>query len=205
MRLLYPIILFSIFVICSSQKSEQPSKTSQNLIKALQAESDSKNKYEQIANFCKKEGLKDEARMFAAFSKALDYHGKAIIKVLDKLEVGKVQISNPQTIKQKKLIEFLPELISEKTADTAMYVKCFNDAVKEGFPEAKRLIIWLKNNEEKEYEYLVELQNILNNKNTSKWDKKWYVCPVCGKIYYEPDLKNACEMCMEKKERFATF
>ena len=182
-----------------------PVKTIENLKAASNGESTASTKYAAFAEKAMEEGFDTIAVMFRATSKAEAIHAANHKKVLVKLGVTVV---DPQigTFSVMSTAENLADAIKGETYEIeTMYPEFIASAEKEKSKDAIKSFTWAHDTEKKHQAFYKKALETLNGGNETGLPLKWMVCPVCGNTYDLASLKEACDFCMTKREKFIAF
>jgi rubrerythrin len=182
-----------------------PVKTIENLKAAFNGESTASAKYAAFAEKAMEEGFDTIAVMFRATSRAEAIHAENHKKVLGKLGV---KIEEPQigTFSVMSTAENLTDAIKGETYEIeTMYPAFLADAEKEKSKDAIKSFTWAHDTEKKHQAFYKKALEVLNGGNETTLPLKWMVCPVCGNTYDLASLKEACDFCMTKREKFIEF
>lgn len=200
--ILFAALVAGFMVSCNSAK---PVKTIENLKAAYNGESTASAKYARFAEKAVEEGFDTVAKMFMATSKAEAVHAENHKKVLEKLGV---QVDAPVigTFEVLTTVENLGDAIKGETYEIeTMYPGFIAVADSESVPDATKSFTWALDTEKKHQQFYQAALNALNAGGETTLAYVWYVCPVCGNTYDLPTMKEACDFCKTKKEKFLVF
>jgi len=202
--ILLMITLFvGIFILsCNPAK---PVKTIEDLKAAFNGESTASAKYAEYAQKAADDNLFKIAALFKAASKAEAIHADNHKKVLEKLgeKVGEPAIGKYEV---KTTAENIADAIKGESYEVeTMYPAFIKDAETEGSNDAKKSFTWAFDTEKKHKAFYEKTLNELNAGNQFNLPGRWFVCPVCGNTYDLSSIKNACDFCRTKKEKFILF
>jgi len=200
----YLMTLFLSLVIfgCTQPK---PVKTIEDLRAAYNGESTASAKYAEYAKKATADNLLKIAVLFNAASKAEAIHADNHKKVLEKLgeKVGDPEICSFEV---KTTAENLADAIKGESYEvTTMYPAFIKDAEAESAKDANKSFTWAFDTEKKHHAFYEKALTELNAGNEQNLPKRWFVCPVCGNTYDLASIKNACDFCKTKKEKFIMF
>lgn len=189
----------------NSCTSPDPVKTKENLKTAFNGESTASAKYAKFAEKAKQENLFLIAVLFEAASKAEAIHAENHKKVLEKLGV-KVDAPDIAPFEVKTTAENLADAIKGESYEvTTMYPDFIKDAETEKAKDAIKTFTWAFDTEKKHKAFYKKALAELNAGNQSNLPTRWFVCPTCGNTYDLATIKNACDFCKTKKEKFIMF
>jgi rubrerythrin len=200
--ILFAALVAGFMVSCNSAK---PVKTIENLKAAYNGESTASAKYARFAEKAVEEGFDTVAKMFMATSKAEAVHAENHKKVLEKLGV---QVDAPVigTFEVLTTVENLGDAIKGETYEIeTMYPGFIAVADSESVPDATKSFTWALDTEKKHQQFYQNALNALSAGGEQTLAVVWYVCPVCGNTYDQFTVKEACDFCKTKKEKFLVF
>lgn len=196
------ILVAAFMMSCSSPK---PVKTIENLKAAYNGESTASSKYAQFAVKAAEEGFDTVAKMFMATSKAEAIHAENHKKVLEKLG-EKVDAPMIGEFTVGTTAENLADAIKGETYEIeTMYPGFIAVADSEKCPDAKKSFTWAWDTEKKHQQFYKTAYEAVYAGRENTLQLVWYVCPVCGNTYDAATVKEACDFCQTKKEKFLVF
>ena len=201
------VIVAGLFLVVAFTgcKKEQPVKSIENLTAAFNGESTASAKYAKFAQKAREEGFDTIAVMFEATSKAEAVHAGNHKKALEKYGA---------TVGDPVIGEFVVATTAENLADAikgesyeiaTMYPDFIAAAETEGAKDAKKSFTWALDTEKKHEEFYQRALAALIDGGESSLPVQWFVCPVCGNTYDAPSMKEECDFCRTKKEKFFVF
>jgi len=201
-RFILLIVTVGVFAQCNSSK---PVKSIEDLKTAFNSESTASEKYAKFAQAAMEEGYDTIAKLFEATSKSEKIHAFNHGKVLEKYgnsvvnaEIGSYTI--------KTTVENLQTAINGETYEMqTMYPGFIKNAEIEKAPEAAKSFTWALDGEKKHLNYYREVQSLIVKGNENGLSFEWYVCPICGNIYNDIDVKESCDFCLTKKVNFVGY
>lgn len=196
------IVTVGVFAQCNSSK---PVKSIEDLRTAFNSESTASEKYAKFAQVAMEEGYDTIAKLFEATSKSEKIHAFNHGKVLGKYSnsVGNAEIGNYEI---QTTIENIQTAINNETYEMqTMYPGFIKNAEMEKAPEAAKSFTWARDGEKKYLNYYRQVQSLIVKGNESGLPYEWYVCPTCGNIYNDIDVKESCDFCLTKKVNFAGY
>ncbi|HPD32752.1 MAG TPA: rubrerythrin family protein [Bacteroidota bacterium] len=180
-------------------------KTLNNLRTAIIGETTASQKYAAFSQKAKQEGYLKIAILFEAVSQSEAIHAANHKRVLEYLLKEKVEIE-PNKFEVKSTAENLQNAIEGETYEVeTMYPEFIEIAKQE---EVKRAVGTFSDALASERKHKPIYENalaILKANNESTMPSKYYICPACGFTYDEYDVKDVCEVCGVKKEKFLEF
>ncbi len=180
-------------------------KTINNLRAALIGETTASAKYAAYSQKAMQEGYKKIAIMFEAISRSEAVHANNHKRVLEHLIKEKVQVQ-PEAYEVKSTSENLQNAINGESYEVeTMYPEFLAIATSE---DVKRAVGTFGDALETEKKHKLLFENALaelNNNKEQALSSKYFVCPSCGFTYNEFDVKDECEVCGVKKEKFIVF
>lgn len=204
-KLLYSLIAIAILLGISSCTAPDPIKTKEDLKAAYNGESTASAKYAKFAEKAKLDSLFNIAVLFEAASKAEAIHADNHKKVLEKLGV-KIDAPEIGAFEVKTTAENLADAIKGESYEvTTMYPDFIKDAEAEKAKDAIKSFTWAYDTEKKHKAFYEKALAELNAGNSQNLPTRWFVCPVCGNTYDLASIKNACDFCQTKKEKFLLF
>ncbi len=195
------IIIAGLFVYCSTYK---PKKSLEDLKSAFNTESTSGEKYARYARKAEAEGFDTIAQLFEAASRSENIHAFNHAKVLEKLGEGINTVPGDYEVKNTE--ENLKSAILSETYEIqTMYPAFIRNAEREKVAEAAKSFTWAWDGGKKHLKYYRKTLLAIANGNQSGLPFTWYVCPACGNIYNAEDVKQCCDLCLTKQERFIGY
>lgn len=180
-------------------------KTINNLRAALIGETTASAKYAAYSQKAMQEGYKKIAIMFEAISRSEAVHANNHKRVLEHLIKEKVQVQ-PETYEVKSTSENLQNAITGESYEVdTMYPDFIEISTQEGVQRATGTFSDALETEKKHKLLFENALAELNNNKEQALSSKYYVCPSCGFTYNEFDVKDECEVCGVKKEKFIVF
>lgn len=205
MKKIAGLIMLSFASLLIVGCAPNPVKTIENLKAAYNGESTASAKYAAFAEKAVEEGLDTIAVMFRATSKAEAIHADNHKKVLVKLGVT---VEEPQlgSFSVMSTAENLTDAIKGETYEIeTMYPSFLADAEKEKSKDAIKSFTWAHDTEKKHQAFYKKALEVINGGSETGLPLQWMVCPVCGNTYDLASLKDACDFCMTKREKFIAF
>jgi rubrerythrin len=102
--------------------------------------------------------------------------------------------------------ENLEDAIKGETYEIdSMYPSFIKNAELEKTEDAKKSFTWAMDTEKKHQEFYKKALEALNGEGEKILPFQWLVCPICGNTYDGASVKEACDFCMTKKEKFIVF
>jgi rubrerythrin len=200
--LLSALLIAAFMMGCSRPK---PVKTIENLKAAYNGESTASAKYAQFAAAATSEGFDTVAKMFLATSKAEAIHAENHKKVLEKLG-EKVDAPIIGTFTVGNTAANLADAIKGETYEIdIMYPAFIAAADSEQCADAKKSFTWARDTEKKHQNFYTIAYTAVFAGHENMLPFVWYVCPVCGNTYDAGTVKEACDFCQTKKEKFLVF
>jgi rubrerythrin len=175
--------------------------TYDNLLTALQGETNATTKYSAFAKVARSEGYDQVARLFECTADAekihieLEYALATGIKADTKRPVGDTP---PDAASDANLIAGAKGEIYE-TSD--MYPKFIEKAKEEGNTQAVTVFTRAKLAEGYHAELYLDIYNTLKTPDASKY----YLCPVCGYIHKGDAEKRSCPICQTSFSLFTAY
>jgi rubrerythrin len=204
-RLAYFIPAMLVAGMMMSCSSPKPVKTIENLKAAYNGESTASAKYAQFAAAAASEGFDTVAKMFLATSKAEAIHAENHKKVLEKLG-EKVDAPVIGTFTVGTTAVNLADAIKGETYEIeTMYPGFIAVADSEKCAAANKSFTWAWDTEKKHQNFYTIAYTAVFAGRESTLPFVWYVCPVCGNTYDAATVKEACDFCQTKKEKFLVF
>jgi rubrerythrin len=204
-KLIYSIIFIAVLAGMTSCTAPDPVKSKEDLKAAFNGESTASAKYAKYAQKAWQDSLSNIAVLFEAASRAEGIHADNHKKVLEKLRV-KVEGPEIGAFEVKTTAENLADAIKGESYEVAtMYPDFIKDAETEKVKDAIKSFTWAYDTEKKHKAFYEKALAELNAGNQSNLPTRWFVCPVCGNTYDLASVKNACDFCKTKKEKFIMF
>lgn len=206
MKIIFQFILLIVaggfFTQCNSTK---PVKSIEDLKTAFNSESTASEKYAKFAQKATEEGYDTIARLFEATSKSEKIHafnhGKILEKYGSSIENG--EIGSYET---KTTLENLQTAINGETYEIqTMFPGFIKNAEKEKAAEAAKSFTWARDGEKKHLNYFRHIESAIVKGNENGLHYNWYICPICGNVYNNTDLKESCDFCLTKKAIFIGY
>ena len=201
-RFIFLLAVAGIFSFCSTHK---PKKSIADLRTAFNYESGSAEKYNKFAETAMKEGYDTLAQLFMACAKSENIHAANHAKVIENLgeDIG---ITETAIFEVKSTTENLKAAIkSEIYQMQTIYPGFIRDAENEKAPEAARSFTWAWDSEKKHLKYYRMASSVISGGNENNLPLNWLVCPNCGNTFSPADLKDRCDFCLAKQERFIGY
>jgi rubrerythrin len=187
---------------CSNPKNA--TKTIEDLKAAFKGESNASAKYAGYAQKAKDEGYTQIATLFLAASKAEEIHAKNHKEALAIAGAMPEEFKPDFTVKSTK--ENLEDAIKGESYEIeTMYPGFIADAEKEHFKEAKKSFTWAKDTEIKHLAFYQKALEAIITTNITIIPTEYFVCPKCGNTYDAGSVKEKCDFCGTKKEKFLKF
>jgi rubrerythrin len=127
------------------------------------------------------------------------------VKVIEKYgeSVGNAEIGSFEV---KTTAENLQTAINgENYQVQTMYPKFIRDAEFEKSPDAAKSFTWAQDSEKKHLRYLrLSIATIVKG-NEANLPYNWLICPTCGNLYCEADVKDKCDFCLNKYANFVGY
>lgn len=184
---------------------KKPVKTPEELKIAFNGESSASAKYAAFSEAAKKENLPEIARLFSATSRAESYHAANHKKVMEFLG-ARVDAPVIEPFAIKSTTENLAEAIRGETYEfSTMYPLFLKTAEAEDISEAIVTYRYALESEKKHAVLYKSALEALNSRKAGPIPSTWYVCPTCGNVYSQSDVKLSCEFCGTLKPRFIVF
>jgi rubrerythrin len=180
-----------------AQDNGNAAATLKNLQTAYRGESNAHQRYLAFAQKADEEEYSGVASLFRAAARAEEIHAANHAIVIRKLGgVPDAQLEEPVTSSTRENIEVA--IKGETYERDQMYPDFLRQAGSGGNAEAERTFTLAL---AAETEHAKLLQNALDNLETFREARVFYVCPVCGFTASEPNF-DSCPSCATPKERF---
>ncbi len=182
--------------------AQKPVKTIENLKAAYNGESTASAKYAAFAEKAKAEGFDTIAVMFTAISKAESIHAGNHLKVLEKLG-EKVAAPEIGSFTVLTTAENLADAEKGETYEVqVMYPEFIATAKELKVDDAVKSFTWALDTEMKHKIFYNTALLALNAGGEKTLQPQWFVCPVCGNTFDVATVKESCDFCLTKKEKF---
>ncbi len=165
-------------------------EVAENLKKSFSGESQAHVKYLIFAEEARSKGLVNLARVFEAFAYSEYVHAKNHLKVLESVDDP---IKNLENAIKGEVYE-----VEE------MYPSFYDDAIKKKERMAATSFRWAMETEKRHAEIYRELKVLVESGRDKAFNKKLYVCSVCGYIF-EGEPPEVCPICSVGRDRFREF
>jgi rubrerythrin len=201
-RLIFIFVILLGLICCSKSKSQ---KSLEGLLEAYKSELISAEKFTKYAMAARSDGLDTLSHLLVAIAQSDSIHAANHARVLEKF--GKDHDTNEKIdIEVKATPENLKVLLKEKSFSMqSAYPGFIKRAEQEKIPEAASSLTWAYNVEKKQLQYLRMATLIISKGNEKKIPLVWLICPNCGDIYSQSDLKTKCELCLTPQENFSGY
>ncbi len=165
-------------------------KTEENLKAAFSGESQAHVKYLVYSEVAKEKGFRNLARVFEAFAFSEFVHAKNHLRNLEDFDDPVKNLENA--------------IKGESYEVEEMYPKFYDEAIRENAKKAATSFRWAMETEKKHAEVYREVKILVESGRDKAFDRKIYVCPVCGYIFVG-DAPDVCPICSTGKEKFREF
>ncbi len=180
-------------------------KTIINLRSALIGETTASAKYAAFSKKAKAEGNLKISLMFEAISRSESIHAMNHKRALEFLLKDTVEVE-PEEFEIKSTLDNLQDAINGEGYEVStMYPEFIEVATNEDVKRARSTFSYAFETEKKHKILFENALNEMKKNNESILASTYYICPVCGYTYTESDVKDACEICNTKKEKFIIF
>ncbi len=196
--------VLAIFVLFIFSCNSKPSKTIENLKASYAYESNAAAEFSSYAQKAKEEGFDTVAVLFEAAAKSEEIHVAHLAEVLKGLGVEPEAVDPKFTVKSTKqnLTEALEDNGKETSTSHPEFIKT---AQSEKCSAADTAFAWCLHSENKLMQYYKKALAAVENNDESKLNYAYAVCPKCGNVYDDTDIKETCDQCQTSKEKFMTF
>jgi len=201
-RFILLIIIAGAFSCCGTPK---PKKTFENLRTAFNNESTASEKYARFAQKATAERFDTIAKLFDAASRSESIHAFNHGKVLEKYgqTIGAAEIGTYEV--QNTAENLKTAILSETYEMQTMYPGFIRIAENEKAPDAAKSFTWAWNAEKKHLNYYRQAEAAISKGNQTGLSFTWFICPICGNIFNESDLKESCDFCLTKQANFIGY
>ncbi len=198
---LFLLVLFIIFG-CNNKCNKLKTKTIANLKTAYIIEVTDSSKYAAFAQQTRKEGKDRLSVFFLSVSKSKSITAHNIKAALKQLHAKIDTIIIPESI-VKSTIENLNEANEkEKYVLTKLYPDFIKDAKEEGALNELKLFARIKEVENKDVGFINDAIDAIYQHWTNSFFTLYFICPVCGNIYYPDHAADNCSLCKTDKKKF---
>lgn len=174
--------------------------TYDNLMTALQGETNAYTKYEAFAAVAKSEGYDQIARLFICTADAEKIHVALELALAQKIKPETVQPSPDEVHENATDANLITGAQGEIYETSDMYPAFIKKAQEEGNTEAVEVFTRAKLAEGYHAELYMNLYNTIDNLD----DSAYYLCPVCGYIH-KGATEDACPICNMPASTFKEY
>ena len=193
--------LLTVAMFNNCNNASKATKTIENLKAAFKGESTASAKYAAYSLKAKEEGFSQVAVLFAAASKAEAIHANNHKEVLVKLNVT-IEDIKPEFVVNSTVENVEDAIKGESYEFETMYPGFIKDAEAENVNHAKKSFTWALDTEKKHHEYYRLALLALQAHNIDPLPSEYFVCPKCGNTYDAETVKEKCDFCGTKNEKF---
>ncbi len=191
------LAIAAVPLLSHAQENGSPAATMKNLQAAYRGESNAHQRYLAFAQKADEEEYAGAASLFRAAARAEEIHAANHAAVIRKLGgVPDVQLEEPVVRSTRENIEVA--IKGETYERDQMYPNFLRQAGSDGNSEAERTFTFAL---AAETEHAILFQNALDNLESFREARVFYVCPVCGFTASDPQFES-CPSCATPKEQF---